>query len=162
MEIIATEDPIGSNNYVLGFIGNVSSVKVGGNVDAALVKDEGSFLPSTKTRTGKNITRDAQEGVIGTVWTYGGPVLVLVKSEAIELKWDGQWFNDLIEMSYGTTDRTDRGDSGSCISTMYNEDYSDQRYVGIYKGRKELSNGTVLIYGINRTSIEDAFNVSSY
>jgi len=164
MEIISTADPIGSNNYVKGFLGNVSHVKVGGNVDAALVKNGGSFLPTTETRNGVNITRDGkpQEGVIGTVWTYGGPVYVLVKGEVAELKWDGKWFNDLIEMTYRSTGRTGSGDSGSCISTMYNDDYSDQRYVGIYKGRKELSDGTVLIYGINRTSIEDAFNVSSY
>ena len=153
-----------SGTYINGLMGTVEEALAEGDIDAALVASNDAFLPTTITRENVYVEDDGTpyEGSISTVWTCRGPVFVKITSTGVDVMWEGNWMENMIEMSYGSTTTTGGGDSGACISILWNNDYTQQRYIGIYKGRKELADGSMRIYGTNRTVIEDRYNVSSY
>lgn len=167
INVAATVDS-DTGNYVVGELGRVSDLKMRGNMDVALIKSTGKFRPTGVTNTNVVFGGDSvpYEGFNGIVWTKDGPVKMEITEAKIDIDWndptygDVQKYTDLFQMGYTTSTVTGGGDSGAGVSIIWEED-NEQSYVGIYKGRRILSDGTVQGFGSSRQYIDAYFDTTS-
>ena len=138
-------------------------------MDAVIIKlDNNSALTPTSLTT-KDDWIDSQgfavDGKEGYILGSRSKAPYIITNARADLNWndpdhdDVQWYEDMIEMKFTTSNQTTGGDSGGAIIRTYTS--GNGALAGIYKGRRTIG-GTVTAYGTRFDSIEDYYGIEMY
>lgn len=158
-----------NGSSVRGYIGTITELRMKGNMDAVIIKlDNNSALTPTSLTT-KDDWIDSQgfavDGKEGYILGSRSKAPYIITNARADLNWndpdhdDVQWYEDMIEMKFTTSNQTTGGDSGGAIIRTYTS--GNGALAGIYKGRRTIG-GTVTAYGTRFDSIEDYYGIEMY